>query len=306
MNDLDFVSINYPYNRKDTIKVVEGKYSIDTYIEYINEHALEKADVIMPDLAFLKYCPTLKYLRIQPSCNATKNFDFSPLYDIPGLKYLNCQNKYGSKYQYTSEIDYSLLQGLISAHICVNKGTLNYNKVKTLKTLSIGEFKGYNRDLTDLFSSDTIDTLFLNQCGVRTLDGIECAKNIQCLYLQRNNTLKNIEQLSACRNTLRALRISNCSQIQDFSVLEDMHNLQLLELTGKNQIPDLYFINKLKNLKTLILGVDVLNGDLMPCLNLSYVYVSKDRKHNNLMNIDLPKGEYVRGNESIETWRRFE
>ena len=51
--------------------------------------------------------------------------------------------------------------------------------------------------------------------------------------------------------------------------------------------------------------MNVQNGDLSPCLNLSYVYCQKNRKHYNLKDKELPKGKYYRGNESIDEWRRL-
>ena len=62
----------------------------------------------------------------------------------------------------------------------------------------------------------------------------------------------------------------------------------------------------MRNLKTFAFNMDVLNGDLTPCLNLSYVYSEKDRRHFNLKDKDLPKTNYARGNEDIEEWRRLE
>ena len=61
----------------------------------------------------------------------------------------------------------------------------------------------------------------------------------------------------------------------------------------------------MKNLKTFIFNMNVKDGDLTPCLDLSYVSV-KNRKHYNLKDADLPKEQYVRGNETIEKWRRLE
>lgn len=52
--------------------------------------------------------------------------------------------------------------------------------------------------------------------------------------------------------------------------------------------------------------MNVIDGDLTPCLDLSYVYSEKDRRHFNLKDKDLPKMNYVRGNEDIEEWRRLE
>ena len=52
--------------------------------------------------------------------------------------------------------------------------------------------------------------------------------------------------------------------------------------------------------------MNIIDGNLTNCLDLSYVYVEKNRKHYNLKDEDLPKGLYVRGNENIEEWRRLE
>ena len=62
----------------------------------------------------------------------------------------------------------------------------------------------------------------------------------------------------------------------------------------------------MKNLKTLIFNMNVLCGDLSPCLDLCYVYSEKNRKHYNLQDEDLPKKKYIRGNEGIDEWRRLE
>ena len=59
-------------------------------------------------------------------------------------------------------------------------------------------------------------------------------------------------------------------------------------------------------LKTFIFNMNVKDGDLTPCLDLSYACSKKDRKHYNLKDTELPKTQYVRGNETIEKWRRLE
>lgn len=302
----EFVPMFYPFYRKDAIKVVVDSRALKDYQEYIRKRGLEKAEIVMPDLKILQLCPSLKYLRVWPSYNAPEGFDFSPLYEMPEVKSLNCQNRYGSQEQYISEIDYSKIHGLISLFVDVNEKTLNYNKVETLKSLLVGGFKGNNRDLTDLFNSEKLDTLQLSECGMYSLNGIESSYKMQCLYLYYNRSLKDISALSKVKDTLKALRIENCSKIEDFSVLGELKNLELLELVGSNKLPNLDFIRSMKNLKTFVFDMNVLDGDLTPCLNLSYVYSDKNRKHYNLKDSDLPKGEYVRGNEDIEEWRRLE
>ena len=302
----EFVSLNYPHNVKEAIKIVTGTRPIHEYIDYINKNNINSAEIIMPNIEFLKFCPSLKHLKIWPSYDSTENYDFSPLYDHPEILSLNCGNIYGNRDQYISEIDYSRITGLVDLSLGVNKGTRKFNSINTLKSLGVGNYKSKNNDIQDLFSSEQLDTLVLNGCRIESLNGIEKSKRLQCLYLYYNRSLKDISSLRKVKKTIKALRIENCPKIADFSVLAELENLELLELTGKNVLPDLKFINSMKNLKTFVFDMNVEDGDLTPCLNLSYVYCDKNRKHYNLKDKDLPKGNYVRGNEDIEQWRRLE
>lgn len=161
-----FDSIVWPFNKYDAIDVVVNKHLKDECVKYINKHKIEQARIVMPDLKMLYECPGLRKLNVSPSYNAPENFDFSPLYA--------------------------------------------------------------------------------------------------------------------------------------------MEKLEFLELCGSNLLPNLHFLGSLKNLKTFIFDYNVLDGDITPCLGISYVYCMRGRKHYNLKDKDLPKGEYVRGNEDIEEWRRLE
>ena len=116
----------------------------------------------------------------------------------------------------------------------------------------------------------------------------------------------SIEKKRKVKKTLRALRIENCPKISDFSLLEELVNLELLELSGNNELPNLNFLKAMKNLKTFIFSMNVKDGDLSPCMVVPRVHSKKDRRHYNLKDKDLPKGLYVHGNENIEKWRRLE
>lgn len=109
---------------------------------------------------------------------------------------------------------------------------------------------------------------------------------------------------------MRALRIENCPKIDDFSVLSELENLEFLELSGKNELPNLSFIKDMKNLKTFIFSMNVKDGDITPCLGLSHVYSMRNHRYYNLKDDDLPKcsnvENIVRGNEMIELWRRLD
>lgn len=63
----EFVPMLYPFNRKDAIKIGDNGHSIDDYRDYIIKHGIDKAEIIMPNLDILGFCPALKHLRICPS-----------------------------------------------------------------------------------------------------------------------------------------------------------------------------------------------------------------------------------------------
>lgn len=319
INGFGFTSLGYPYNVHNAI-IVKGnteshyespqydvpEHTIQEYIEFINNNQIQKAILMLDSIDFLPMCPSLKFIDLILPREAMSFFDFSPLYEMPEIKDFSCQNQYGERKECLSEIDYLKMNGLISLGIHVNKGALNYNKVETLKTLHVSGFKGANRDLTDLFCSKELDTLRLIQCGIHSLNGIETSHKMQCLYLYYNRSLSDISALYKVKGTLKALRIENCPKIQDFSALSELENLELLELSGSNILTSLDFLKTMKSLKTFTFNMNVLDGDLSLCMNLSYVYSQKDRKHYNLKDKELPKAKYVQGNENIEGWRRLE
>ena len=306
----EFSAIVYPFNQCNAIRVIDGMHSEDQYVRYIHAHGIEQADIIMPRLDFLKDCPTIKHIKISPSSADLVSFDYTPLYDHPEILSLHIINSYcvreGRELKNIPTIDYSRFPKLQSLSFTANSGSINFAEIPALKSLVVGGYCNQSRDLTGLFCSKELDTLRLNECKERSLDGIEVSENLQCLYISYNRLLEDIGALSKVKGTLKALRITNCPKIKDFSVLKTLEKLELLELSGSNELQDLSFISQMKNLKSFIFDVPVLDGDLTPCLSLSYAYCRKSRKGYNLADKHLPKGTFIKGNESIEQWRHLE
>lgn len=311
-----FTSITYPANVYDAIVIkyprdircfsamgLGSKHSLETQINLINNLGIEKALIIAENIDFITRCPTLKHLQIIPADNVGDGFDYSPLYRMPQIKSLHCLTEYGFDEEFSASVDCLKINGLESFH-ATNSRYENFHRVKTLKNLAISNYKEQN--LCNVFESSIIDTLSVIQCKIKSLEGIEKSNKMQCLYLYYNRCLQDITALGKVKKTLRALRIDNCPKIEDFSILGELENLELLELTGSNILPNLNFIKKMKNLKTFVFSMNVKDGDLSSCLDLSYVYSQKNRKHYNLKDSELPKGEYFRGNDNIDEWRRQE
>lgn len=306
-NEVSFDSILYPARKKTAIKIIEGQCELDKCIEYINYHRIEEAIIEWPNLDFLRYCPSLIHFKIgRPLLSSPDTFDFTPLYEKEMVKSLIVSNLFGQKLDKFVEIDFSKLRGLESLFTYYNRGTLNFSTVPTLKTLRITGYKAVNRNITDLFASSLLDTLVMCQGNIKTLEGIGKAP-IVYLSLNYMRSLENIDSLIDVKDTLRSLNISCCSKIHDFSVLQYLINLEKLEIEGCTCLPNLDFIKKLPRLKTLILAnTPILDGNIELCKQLQYVKIYPYKKHYNVLPDNLPKSTIVRGNESIEEWRRFE
>ena len=167
----------------------------EDYIQYIQSHQLEKATVILKDISWLPQCPSLKDLVIIPSEQAAGNFDFSPLYEMPEVRSLECRTQYGEWDQFLNEIDYSRIPGLVNLVVEVNKGTKNFQNVKTLKQLYTTRYRSSSRDVTQLFSSKKLMCLCLFMSNIQSINGVEKAPGLQCLELSYNRSLRDISAL---------------------------------------------------------------------------------------------------------------
>ena len=260
--------------------------SLEEHISYIQENQLKKAFIIAEDISFLRQCPSLERLQIIPPFSAS-TFDYSPLYDMPNLKQLNCQTVYGPKDNLFADIDYSRISGLEHLNLSGKKGHHNYNSIKGLKTLSFAQGQPVSKTLSDL-DVTSLYNLDICQAPIRSLAGLENAKKLRLLGISYCRQLEDISALSSIGDTLTALDIESCGRITDFSVLSELHNLEHLRLYGRNTLPNLDFLRRLPKLKTFTFSVNILDGDLSPCMNIPYASCS-NKKHYNLKDSDLPK-----------------
>ena len=309
------VPVTFPFNRPDGLLISD--LQLNQLISYANENDIKKFYVEkMTHFDFINNLSNAEHLVIE--------------FDLPRNKLFLAQrkrNKFHINYNLSLLSDMRCLRSLsfiinehpyIVPHITADLSSMpqlekysgnysavfNLEKATSLKTLSMHHFDGEH--LTKFERLENIDTLNLSLSKIKSLKGLDSLYKMQCLYLSYNRNLTTIQHLSSIKNTLKSLRIENCPNINDFSVFEELHELELLELSGNYTLPSIRFIKRLKKLKTLILDVDIADGDLSPCLNLSYVHLGKNRKHFNLKDRDLPKNQYIRGNECVDEWRRLE
>ncbi len=280
------VIINPPDVLWESPVVPRSRKTLEEHIQYIQENQIKKALVVAEDISFLLQCPSLEHLQIIPPYSAT-TFDYSPLYDMPNLKRLNCQTVYGPKDNLSADVDYSRISGLEHLHLFGKKGHHNLNAVRGLRTLSFAQGQPASKTLADLDVA-SLEDLDLCQSPVPTLAGLENAKKLSKLGLSHCRQLEDISALSSIRESLTMLDIEACGKIKDFSVLAELRNLEHLRLYGSNSLPDLRFLENMPKLKTFTFTMNVLDGDLSLCMNVPYASC-RNKKHYNLKDADLPK-----------------
>ncbi len=315
IDGLPHVPVTFPSNQADGLYVED--LQLDELVSYIQNKKKQKAFLEgLTHFEFLSECHCLEHLVVDlrtpfsmwnklPKRRQTfiHKYDLDVLYDFPNLKSLdirNCENPI-----IRPELAVDL--GKISALECYQgdfRFTRNLEYARLLKTVCLNHFTG--NDFSVFEKLNQLDTLQITQSKVVTVDGCEKLPKLQCLYLHYNRKLQDISALEGVRDSLKALRIESCGKISDFSVLSKLENLELLELSGNNELPNLNFLRSMKKLNTFIISMNVLDGDLTLCKELSYVYLMRGRKHYNLKDRDMQRGRYIRGNEDLEVWRRCE
>ena len=267
--------------------LARSQKTLEEHIQYIQENQFEKVYVVADDIAFLRQCPTITSLKIIPAYSAAK-FDYSPIYDMPNLKELNCQTVYGHKDALKADVDYSHFPSLQCVYASGAKGHRNLESVKGLRHLYLGQGQPASKALIG-FDFSELEKLALCQSPIRSLNGIDQAACIQKLSLSYCRSLEDVAALASVGKTLTSLEIESCGKIKDFSWLYHLPNLENLVLFGSNTLPNLGFLESMPNLKSFRFTMNALDGDLGLCQNIPYVYC-KNRKHYNLKNEDLPKG----------------
>ena len=267
-----------PELRADSPKRKISRRSLEEHIEYIQENQIKQAIVIANHLDFLRRCPSLEHISIYPSYTA-QNFDYSPLYDLPNLRSLECHTKYGFPPNKVTTVDYSRLPNLEGLDL-EEQGHLNVSGVEALKVLSIGPRFFKKNDLRGTFQFSHLISLILCQTRLVSLDGIEDAANLKRLTLVYNSKMQNISALESVKDSLVWLEIDACGGIKDYSVLQRLHCLEYLELGESAVLPNLSFVNNMPNLKHFVFRGKALDGDISVLDKVPNVLLI-DRRHYN-------------------------
>lgn len=303
-----FQAIVYPHNQAKALVIAEQPN--DDMLQYIHSKQIEQlaVDLAIVDCSFLRELPHVKHLSLslnsfhRSQLHLPFDYDLSPVYELKNLLMINIWDNLLCEKLKNVSIDVSRFPVLQS----VSGPAYYYRNIEQTSGLkSLGLDSWHHATIPQLNKAEQLDTLSLSFCSAESLVGIEISKQMRVLDLSRCRKLRDISQLYALADSITAMRIEGCNQISDWSVLGELKNLELLEITGSLTLPDLSFI-KDGHPNTFILGAKVASNDLSPCLQTNYSYCMRHFKTYNLTDKQLPKGKYSHGNALVEEWRRLE
>lgn len=285
-NVFDALVIRNPLNTQCPLySNLNPERSIEDHVEYINKNGIKKVLVIAEDIGFISHCPSIT--KVQLIAVSAGEFDYSPLYDLPSLEALEIPSMPVAGITAKNSANYAQMKSLRS--LKVSDTAEGVSNASELRTLSVDGVKKGCSDMQSLFSGTKLSDLTITNCGIKSLNGLEKETQLESLSLWYDRSLCDTKSIRSCDKTLKTLSIMNCPKITDLSFLCELRELEHLDLIGNNEIPNLDFLKVMPKLKHFNLGMNVLDGDLTPCLSVPYVNLEKARKHYNLKDSDLPK-----------------
>lgn len=176
-------------------------------------------------------------------------------------------------------------------------------QLNSLKELVIDYEYGLDLDILKYFNN--LESLEIRNFEINkeTLNIILSMNNLKDLSFQLCifNTTENMNMLN-----LKELHL-DCCNIEDYSFIFDMINLERLTLAGLKNL-NIYELNKLINLKYLNISHTTCSNDVINITNLEELYIDGSSIRNidfvldlsNLKKLSLSKEQYENKNDIIE------
>ena len=175
-------------------------------------------------------------------------------------KLYNFKNLLKIVWDYTQnlKIDYSQFPLLEELHTTWNKH-ISYKAAHNLKFLFL---RSYNSDVLIQDLPQNIEILELHRGKLKNLHGIQSAKRVRWLEIQYFPNLESLDGIDQL-NDLKFISLHNCGKKINIEYLSNIESLEAIRLLGFNEIETLKPLQKLPNLKSLIVdsGCKILDGD---------------------------------------------
>jgi protein phosphatase 1 regulatory subunit 7 len=220
----------------------------------------------LKDLKFLKDYPFITRVHIAYA----PSICVSDLYAIPKLRSINiADNKEPIDISAFSELE----KLIVDWHPKITFPKVN----KTLKYLSLSNYKPKSKDLTELPYFLNVEELQIIRAPLISLVGLGRFKKLKGLNLAYLSKLERIAGLDAY--SIEELMLDVCRKISDHAHVTNFPKLWKLMLCACGTVPSLKFLNRMPTLRWFtFVDTNVLDGDMTPCFRLESVGTS-NKKH---------------------------
>ena len=113
-----------------------------------------------------------------------------------------------------------------------------------------------NKFFVDFTKMKHIKQIRISLINFRRGTGFQKVKDLELLRISSYKESDLHPTHSPKTESVEALCISGCPKVKDFSVLEKLVNLRHLELTGRNEISSLSFLNQMPQIQTFLFSVN--------------------------------------------------
>lgn len=195
--------------------------------------------------------------------------DLSALYKFTSLKYLRVMGPGNS-------LDCRHFPQLDTLSIEWNSLVELPSNDSPLIELYMWKYRG-DRDLTSLPCYPKLATLYLIQCPLQCLDGVdrfESIRLIDCAYMPK------LRRVAALNNTtIISIHFECCPNIEDLASLSSCFELTSLRLIRCGALINISFLNNFPKLEDFrFVDTNILDGDLTPLLRLKSIG-SLEKRH---------------------------
>lgn len=185
------------------------------------------------------------------------NIDISPINSLENLEYFESDNN-----RIVGKIDFNNFPNLRYLKFGYSDYVFtNFESLKTLVDLDVNNWPYDNLErMRHLGKLRILEFKFAKK--LKSLEGIEILENLSELYFYSAPHLEDINALEAVAANIKKISFELANKVKDFSVLEKMCNLEKLYLFRCAPLHSIQFLKKLKNLKYVYIGTEVLDGDV--------------------------------------------
>ena len=265
-------------NLDGTKSIIVDSERIDESMRVFTENNLDGVaittshDYRLQNVDFLSEYPGIKHLSVSEGIS---NVD--AIHSLKNLDSLMLSGK-------NRKVDFSKFPLLTDLIADWSPHFVNMDKCANLKRLAFYNYNPKSKDCTSLSNVPWIQRLKITQSPIRSLNGLESFNRLNELEFNYCSKLEALCCLEENSENLNSLRFDYCKSIKNHEYVTLLDHLIELAYNDVGTIQSIKFIKKMPALKKfMFVGTDVTDGDMTPCLGLSYAGFSNKRHFSHTM-----------------------